>query len=263
MVSAPGSHKTEIKTGEPNLGMDTMTKTLQEKWSCIGRCSSPQCGLVQDLRVTFLSMPTDSFNIENRGFHTEYYLKLCLLWCYACCFHFQDFYTWDVIWIRIESLLSIIINSSLLILYIHTLFLNYYIDYFFSCPSRITSNCLTHLCPDISGWPSSNIYSHLHFHKPPSHLHHLDKRWDWTLWWQHPFFVSVSDQQKVSHLREHLDSDGGSPRTIRVPCHHWRMGESAKLHTKCQKEYNSERSVLYIPSEFLKKVQCTLWMLRR
>ena len=111
-----------------------------------------------------------------------------------------------------------------------------------SCPSRITTNCLTQLYTDISRWP--NIHSHLYLDKPPSHLHHLDKKWDRALWWQQPLLVSVTDQQRASHLCEHFNSNRETSRTVRMPCHYWRTGESANIHTKCQKEYNSGRSVV-------------------
>ena len=122
----------------------------------------------------------------------------------------------------------------------------------YSCSSRITSNCLTQLYTDISGWP--DICSYLYFYKPPSHLHHMDKRQDTALRWQHLLLVSVPDQQRVSHLPQHSDSDGKAPRTLCMPCHHWRMGESTKLYTKCQQEYNSDRSVV---SDMFRC--CVLW----
>ena len=102
----------------------------------------------------------------------------------------------------------------------------------YSRSSSITTNCLTQLYTNISGWP--NICSHLHFHKPPSHLHHLDKRWNRTLRWQHPLLVTVACCSRVSHLPQHPDSHGKAPRAIWMPCHHWSMGESANIHTKCQ-----------------------------
>ena len=140
--------------------------------------------------------------------------------------------------------------------YVHKLGVNTLTITPFSCPSRITRNCLTQLWADISWWP--NILLNLHFHKPPSHVHHLDKRWDRALWWQHPLLVSVTDQQRICHVCEHSDSNRETPRTLRMPCHHWRMGESANLHTKCQKEYNSERSVVseLMPLGFSQGVLC-------
>ena len=111
-----------------------------------------------------------------------------------------------------------------------------------SCPSKAASDWLLHpLCTNITEW--FNFHPHLHFHKTSSHLCHLDKKRNTALRWLHPFLVSVTSQWRVSHLPQHTDCDGETPRTLQMSGHDWSMGESTVLHTNCHKRFDSARLV--------------------
>jgi len=119
-----------------------------------------------------------------------------------------------------------------------------------SCPSKSTSDWLLHpLCANIR--ERVNFHPDLHFHKPSSHKCHLDKKWNTALRWQHPFLVSVTSQWRVSHLPQHTDCDGETPRIVQMSGHDWSMGESAAFHTNCHKRFDSARLgnvYTYIPT---------------
>ena len=181
----------------PSAGIDT---------SCSGQD-------LDNVRVKYLLIaePADNFN-KSRDLQLLYQsqslsLKTVLTWsCVHYTHYLQVYRCWNSA------------TQSSFPACAHIVFYTIFTIISFSCPSRVTSDCLTHLCADISGW--ANVHSHLHFHKPPSHLHHLDKRWHRALRWRHPLLVSVADWQRASNLCEHPDSNGEVPRTIRMSCHH-------------------------------------------
>ena len=154
-----------------------------------------QVGHIQKLIVAFVFCDhfTCKFQCAFKGDLTDSMLDViskgssqwsCVHTLYLCSFHFIPKY-FDMIGLGIGIDVSCICASQISFLscmythIVHSIWLLWLIS--FSCPSSITTNCLCQLCTDISGWP--NIYSDLYFNKPPSHLHHLDKRWDRTFCW--------------------------------------------------------------------------------